>query len=225
MSPRTHPIALAAGARAVTAGPGTTGVPPRRGADHPRFLSTEYCSTVLRVDIDQISRSLTDLAQRVAALEAATPARAQPQSETPVAEQLVHHLAGRETAGDTLLYAGVGGWDGQTLAWQVERSWEEIRSGSAEQSASVLTALGNPTRVRIAVELLRRRLTTAELGTRLDQPSSGQLFHHLKELLAAGVIHQPVRGTYAVREQHVIPLLAVLCAVMDLRPSVPWEES
>ena len=59
----------------------------------------------------------------------------------------------------------------------------------------------------------RRRAT---LGDRLDQPSSGQLFHHLKELLAAGVIHQPERGTYAIRREDVIPLLAALSCAIDL---------
>lgn len=172
-----------------------------------------------------MSRSLADLAKRVTALEAAASARTRPSPDAPVVEALLRRLKGRDEADDTLVYAGLGGWDGQTLAWQVERGWEEIRSAPAEHSASVLAALGSPIRVRIAVELLRRNLTTAELAERLDQPSSGQLFHHLKELLSAGVIHQPVRGTYAVREQHVIPLLAVLCAVMDLRPSVPLEEA
>lgn len=175
--------------------------------------------------MDEVSRSLADLTHRVAALEAAAPTHARPQTAAPVVEQLVQRLEGRDSTGDTLVYAGVGGWDGQTLAWQVERSWEEVRAAPAEHSASVLAALGNPIRVRIAVELLRGRHTTAELANRLAQPSAGQLFHHLKELLAAGIIHQPERGTYTVREQHVIPLLAVLCAVIDLRPSISWEEA
>jgi DNA-binding transcriptional ArsR family regulator len=172
----------------------------------------------------ETARALTDLTARVAALEAAASAPARPPGDTQVVEQLVHRLEGGDGKAETLVYAGVGGWDGQTLAWQVERDWAEIRSAPAEHSATVLAALANPTRVRIAAELLRHGLTTAELAQRLDQPSSGQLFHHLKELLAAGVIHQPERGTYAVRHQHVIPLLAVLSAVMDLRPSVSWEE-
>nr|MDT0662919.1 helix-turn-helix domain-containing protein [Micromonospora sp. DSM 115978] len=175
------------------------------------------------MDADDISRALADLGQRVAALEAGAPTSKHP--APPTVERLIDKLRGGPDSGDVLLYAGVGGWDGQTLAWQVERGWEEIRSAPAEPSAAVLAALGNPTRVRIAIELLRRRLTTAELAQRLDQPSTGQLFHHLKELLAAGVVHQPERGTYAVREQQVIPLLTVLSAVRDLRPSVPGEEA
>ncbi|MDG4832072.1 helix-turn-helix domain-containing protein [Solwaraspora sp. WMMD1047] len=175
------------------------------------------------MDADDISRSLAELGRRVAALEAGAPAGTP--TAPPAVEKLLERLRGGPDSADVVLYAGVGGWDGQTLAWQVERGWEEIRQAPAERSAAVLAALGNPTRVRIAVELLRRRLTTAELAHRLNQPSTGQLFHHLKELLAAGVVHQPERGTYAVREQQVIPLLTVLSAVLDLRPSVPGEEA
>lgn len=165
-----------------------------------------------------MSQSLADLSRRVAALERAAQPQAAPPADAPVLEHLVQRLTGGADATSTLRYAGVGGWDGQTLAWQTERDWEEVLGAPAERVAAVLGALGSPIRVRITAELLRRSLTTAELAERLDQPSSGQLFHHLKELLAVGVIHQPLRGTYAVREQQVIPLLAVLSAVLDIHP-------
>ncbi|GIJ49347.1 hypothetical protein Val02_62330 [Virgisporangium aliadipatigenens] len=159
-----------------------------------------------------VQKRLDELAKRVSALEKAAP-------PAPTANA----TGWQDLTPETFVYGGLGGWDERTIAWQIARGWDEIRAAPAEPSAGVLAALGNPTRVRIVAELLRRRLTTAELARLLDQPSSGQLFHHLKELLAAGVIHQPVRGTYAVREHHVVPLLAVLCAVMDLRPSVAEE--
>jgi DNA-binding transcriptional ArsR family regulator len=166
---------------------------------------------------DSVARQLADLTRRVTALEAA--------AAPPLAGHIAQRLQGGGAGSGTVSYAGVGGWDGRTLAWQAERDWDDIRSAAAEPAAAVLAALGNPTRVRITAELLRRDRTTAELAALLDQPSPGQLFHHLKELLAAGLVHQPLRGTYAVREQHVVPLLAVLCAVHDLRPPVAGEPS
>ena len=176
----------------------------------------------------ELTRLLTDLAERVGRLERAqaTPVSA-PAVNPPLVEQLVQRLTGHDDGGgssSTLLYAGIGGWGGRTLAWQMERTWEDVRAGPPEPSAALFAALGNPTRVRITAELLAGPRTTAELSQCLDQPSSGQLFHHLKDLLAANVIHQPVRGTYAVREQHVIALLTLLSAAMDLRPSLPWED-
>ena len=66
--------------------------------------------------------------------------------------------------------------------------------------------------------------TTAQLTAQLDQPSTGQLFHHLKELLTAGLVHQPVRGTYAVRRQDVIPLLIALAAAAEVAASGGYLE-
>jgi DNA-binding transcriptional ArsR family regulator len=83
----------------------------------------------------------------------------------------------------------------------------------------VFGALGNPVRLRIVSILLAGPATTAELAERLDQPSTGQLFHHLKELLTTGLVHQPVRGTYAIRRQDIISLLALLAASLDLAAS------
>ncbi len=88
-----------------------------------------------------------------------------------------------------------------------------------------LSALANGTRVRIVAELLGGPVATGELADRLDQSSSGQLFHHLKELLAAGLIHQPVRGTYAIADRHAVPLLAVLSAGIDLSMATEEEPS
>ena len=78
--------------------------------------------------------------------------------------------------------------------------------------------------MRIVVELFDGALSTAALAERLDQPSSGQLFHHLKELLAAGLVRQPERGTYALRAEHVVPLLGLLSAATDLGGRRPEPE-
>jgi hypothetical protein len=58
----------------------------------------------------------------------------------------------------------------------------------------------------------------------LGQPSTGQLFHHLKELLAAGIVHQPQRGTYSLRLAHVIPLLTMISAACDVSPALGAAE-
>lgn len=116
----------------------------------------------------------------------------------------------------TVAYAGLGPWGDGTVVWQMGRDWADVRDQAGVGVAQLFAALGNPLRVRIVSELLGGQRTTGELVDRLEQPSAGQLFHHLKELLGAGVIHQPVRGTYALRPQHVVPLLGVLTAAVDV---------
>lgn len=171
---------------------------------------------------DDQTRLIDDLVARVERLERAQPGRARPGADTDLVQRLVDGLGVDDTGGPgeaSVCYAGAGRWgDDGTVAWQMSRTWSEVLGAAGEHSASLFSALASPTRVRIVVELLRGEVTTAELTRRLDQPSSGQLFHHLKELLAAGVIHQPVRGTYAVREHRVVPLLALLSAAVDINP-------
>lgn len=113
-------------------------------------------------------------------------------------------------------YAGNGPWQSSAVVWQVQRSWGDVVAGAGEAVAGVLSALGSAIRVRIVGELVSGAVSTGDLAARLEQPSAGQLFHHLRELMAAGIVHQPQRGFYALRPQHVIPVLAVLSAASDL---------
>jgi DNA-binding transcriptional ArsR family regulator len=89
----------------------------------------------------------------------------------------------------------------------MDRTWSERLHADPAPLSSSLAALGNPLRIQIVQMLLRRPASTVELTDALDAPSSGQLFHHLEELLAAGLIHQPQRGLYGTRPQHGVPLL------------------
>jgi hypothetical protein len=55
--------------------------------------------------------------------------------------------------------------------------------------------------------------SSQDLQAKLEVGAVGQLYHHLKELLAAGLIAQRGRGVYAIREQAVLPVvLAFLVA-------------
>lgn len=177
------------------------------------------------MDISELAGSVQDLAARVARLEGSgRPAH----HDASLVHGLLRGLAsgGPETAeSSSVVYAGAGSRNDGTVAWQIVRSWDDVLGAPVEVSTRVLSALANATRLRIVGELLHGPVSTGDLAERLEQPSSGQLFHHLKELLAAGLVHQPVRGTYAIRRQHVVPLLAVLSAAADLAaPSEEWEE-
>lgn len=166
---------------------------------------------------------LAALTARVDALEARL---ARTADGTPVAPTallggiapLVQHLNADEEVGDGLiLYGGAGPWSDGPLAWEMRHRWADVRATApGDGAAQVLAALGNAVRLRIVSALLDGTRTTAELAELLDQPSPGQLFHHLRELLAAGIVHQPVRATYALRRQDVVPLLTVLAAAADV---------
>ena len=166
-----------------------------------------------------------ELAERVTRLESSRPPASR--GDVALVQRLLDDLEGERSGvpgGATVVYAGAGPWENGVVAWQMAREWDDVGSVPAQTTARTLSALANGTRLRIVGELLRGPASTAELAERLDQPSPGQLFHHLKELLAAGLIHQPARGTYTIRRQHAVPLLAVLSAASDLAGPAPDEE-
>ena len=169
----------------------------------------------------EIRAAVADLAGRVARLEAAAAPWVPP---APAGTGMVGTGATVPPDG-RVGYGGSGPWEGSAIAWQMERSWDEVLTAAGEHVARVVAALASATRLRIVAELVGGPLTTADLSSRLDQPTSGQLFHHLKELLAVGVVHQPRRGTYALRPQHVLPVLTVISAAADLTSTGDVEPS
>jgi DNA-binding transcriptional ArsR family regulator len=171
----------------------------------------------------ELTEVVEGLVERVSRLEGVKPRTAP--GDVTLVQQLLEGLGDGPVEPGTamVVYAGAGPWEDGTVLWQIGRSWDDVASASDETVARVLSALANGTRLRIVVELLRGPVSTGELADRLNQPSPGQLFHHLKELIAAGLIHQPVRGTYAIRRQHAVPLLAVLSAAIEL--TAPIGES
>lgn len=165
---------------------------------------------------------LDDLERRLARVEGKSSRGTRHADQAPSGIDALHQWVqnqAQESGGGVVAYAGTGPWDALTVAWQVGRSWDDILAATGRATASLLSALANPTRIRIVGAILRGSRTTADLIDVLDQPSSGQLFHHLKDLIAAGVIHQPVRGVYAVRPSHVVALLTIMCAAIDLVPA------
>jgi DNA-binding transcriptional ArsR family regulator len=162
----------------------------------------------------EIARTVSDLVRRVEALEAA----ARPAAGS---LELVNGLLADVAAPDadhpgTVMYAGAGRIGDETIVYQMNRSWAELTTAGASPLASGLVALASPTRVAIVQTLLRGRASKADLSAALDEPSSGQLYHHLKELMAAGLIHQPERAVYAIPAHRVVPVLALLAAAYDL---------
>jgi len=175
------------------------------------------------MDLSELTEIVDELAERVSRLEGSKKSDAHLNTE--LVNRLIADLqgdGGGEAPAGIVAYAGAGPWGGGTVALQIVRGWDDVLGASEDALARVMSALANATRIRIVGELLQGPVPTGELADRLEQPSAGQLFHHLKELLAAGIIHQPERGTYAISDRHVLPLLALGSAAIDL--GVPTQE-
>jgi hypothetical protein len=78
--------------------------------------------------------------------------------------------------------------------------------------APALAALAHSVRLRLVRRVLEGARTTAELADDETLGTTGQLYHHLRQLTAAGWLRSTGRGRYAVPGERVVPLLTMLVA-------------
>ncbi|MEI7034447.1 helix-turn-helix domain-containing protein [Streptomyces pratensis] len=88
----------------------------------------------------------------------------------------------------------------------------EDRPDDGPATADALAALGHPVRLRLLREILGGRRTAAELAALDAVGTTGQIYHHLRQLTGAGWLHTTGRGRYEVPATRVVPLLVVLTA-------------
>jgi DNA-binding transcriptional ArsR family regulator len=123
----------------------------------------------------------------------------------------------REDVVGSLLYAGrattPGGGD---LIWQAEHPLPSVLEESWDNAAGVLAALGNPVRLEIVRRLLLGGVTVQQLQEIPELATSGQLYHHLRELQAAGLVTQHRRGRYGLAPDKVVPSLIIIAAAASM---------
>ncbi|MFI6904377.1 helix-turn-helix domain-containing protein [Nonomuraea sp. NPDC050394] len=163
-----------------------------------------------------------DRLERQAGSPPANPPQAPPGAS---ALDLARHFRERATedgTAGTVAYQGAVHVSGLEYAWAGQHEVDDLMAADWAHAAAVLEALGSPHRLALLGGLVGGTRTSAELQETLGgETSTGQLYHHLRELQGAGLITQRKRGAYEMRPQAVIPLLAILAAAVDLRPGDP----
>ncbi|MGC5627082.1 ArsR family transcriptional regulator [Georgenia sp. Z1344] len=96
------------------------------------------------------------------------------------------------------------------VEWQQAGATAGILESDWSDRAATLGALGHPVRLELLRLVLGGTGSTAELAEADGLGTTGQLHHHLRQLLAAGWLRQSGRGRYEVPAARVVPLLAVL---------------
>lgn len=179
----------------------------------------------------ELEQALRDLQARVEALEQAP---ASPASERrgrvsldlgliEALSELTKPSPDPASPAGTVTYAGVVELGEERLAWQMVHSLPDLLARDETALARLLAAVASPVRIRILREVAGGPLQTHELQQRLDEPSAGQLYHHLRELLAAGLLTQPRRSVYELPARAVIPVAALLACAHDLVTHEPSE--
>lgn len=163
-----------------------------------------------------LEQRVAELERRLAVLEAGRPApppEREPEDELWALRGLKSQLAELGADNGGVLFTGaVRIPAGQRYEWQYGLVTDTVLDRDWAAAAESFAALGQPVRLRLLREILGGRCTAAEL-TELDGTgTTGQIYHHLRQLTAAGWLHTAARGRYEVPADRVVPLLVMLTA-------------
>jgi hypothetical protein len=114
-----------------------------------------------------------------------------------------------------VLYTGSVGLPGGGVAdWQYALSTDDLlaRDWSRPASSSALAALGHPVRLRLLQAIATGTVAVAELAALEGVGTTGQVYHHVNQLINAGWVQSTARGHYGIPPERVVPLLVVVLA-------------
>lgn len=174
-------------------------------------------STQLRLD-----ERLADLERRLSAVErnlAPTPRSHQVDSAPGGDPHLddnpyfvVRALQERLPAPGAVLYAGSVDLVAGHVEWQYAMPTGAILEDDWTQRAVSISALAHPVRLRILHLVTEGVTTVADLSEVDDLGTTGQVYHHVRQLTSAGWLEASGRGNYRVPPTRVIALLTILLA-------------
>lgn len=172
---------------------------------------------------------MPSLEDRVAALErrvaelvahapdpagAPPPLSGQPASDSADADVFwaLRGLAQRVAEPGAVLYTGSVTTRRGPVEWQYGHGYDDLVDRDWAAFAPALAALAHPVRLAVVHAVLTGLETVAELSDAAELGSTGQAYHHLGQLVAAGWLAQGARGRYLVPADRVVPLLVVIAA-------------
>lgn len=123
-------------------------------------------------------------------------------------------LKARESA-PAVVYTGVVRLPGQPgpVEWQMGHYVDDLLAEDWADRAAALSALGHPVRLQILQLIARGEASTAaELAATEGLGTTGQVYHHLKQLVSAGWLRSAARGTHHIPAERLVPLLVLLGA-------------
>jgi Helix-turn-helix domain len=121
--------------------------------------------------------------------------------------------------------AGLGSHDGGVLftgavrlptqeryEYQFGTLTDHLLDAEWSETVDVFAALGHGVRLRLLREVLGGRRTAAELTEIEGMGTTGQIYHHLRQLTGGGWLQTTGRGRYEIPAARVVPLLVMLSA-------------
>ncbi|MET9534669.1 MULTISPECIES: winged helix-turn-helix domain-containing protein [unclassified Streptomyces] len=96
--------------------------------------------------------------------------------------------------------------------WQYGEPTSALLESDWPAAAESFAALGHAVRLRLLREILGGLRTAAALAELDELGTTGQIYHHLRQLTAAGWLKTSGRGQYEVPVERVVPLLVMMSA-------------
>ena len=117
---------------------------------------------------------------------------------------------GDDTSGAVLYTGTVDLPTGEHYDWQYGTAVDDLLAADWSEWAGTLGALGHPVRLLLLRRVLAGTRKAADLAADESLGTTGQLYHHLRQLVTAGWLHSAARGIYSVPGERVVPLMVIL---------------
>lgn len=187
-------------------------------AQHPRERDPGEPADVLAL-FEQLERRVAGLEERAAQSSPPSEHQTQPHQHSPAQSEddVFWALEGLRARvphpGAVMLVGSVHTPNGVEARWQTGTLAQDFFDSDFADRAEVLSALAHPARLRIIQRLMTDAVTVHDLAATEEFGTSGQIYHHLKQLVSTGWLRTAGRGRYEVPVDRVVPLLGILQGV------------
>jgi hypothetical protein len=157
-----------------------------------------------------LETQIADLTARVQALENRPPRHGPSAPSDPF--WILDGIKERVDDPGAVFFAGVVRTAAGPVEWQIGYTVDQILASDWGMLAQSLASLGNPVRLRLLQAVINGATTVGDLSAGEGMGTTGQLYHHLNQLVVQGWLEQAGRGQYKLPAQRVVPLLVLLTA-------------
>ena len=134
----------------------------------------------------------------------------------------MENACGEDGSTGRVTYLGVFGSGGRQSSWiKNDLCTDELLKLVEDSTAErVLACIGSNERLRLLLAILRKPRTVAQLVGECGFSSTGQVYHHLKPLIAANLVSEDAqnegKGVYVIVPHRVQGIIMLLAGINDL---------
>jgi len=177
----------------------------------------------LKQDVQELKGQIAKLSEEVSALkkERHVPSEKITVTTKGITEELEQKLKGEEDG--IVIYSGVlRVKDGASTAWDSSARLVELLECPSKRVAQLLQCLSSEQRIDLMKALFKGDKAPSDL-VKETGVEGGQLYHHLKEMMFAGMVDSKSRGLYKLNVNGVQALFTSLLLGLHLGKAEPED--